>query len=77
MDELFREVIQKAQEFKRVEKKRPKSVEAFSSLINSIDGDKVRDAKEICRSTNLHSFMRMNAKSPSEEEEDGDEWKKG
>lgn len=65
-----------------LKKKMPKSVEVWPSIIKtSIDGDGVRDTKGICRSRNFAQFYADEfIKSPSEdeeEEEDGDEWKKG
>ena len=75
------EVTKKSDKFSKwVEKKMPKSVEAFESLIVSpINGEKVRDTKEICRSRNFAQlYANEFIKSPSEDEEaDGDEWKKG
>lgn len=74
------EVLQKSNEFEDwVEKKMPKSVEAFSSVIaNPINEDKVRDTKEICRSRNCAQlYVNEYIKKPSEdEEEDGEGWKK-
>ena len=74
------EVGQKSDEFTDwVEKQMPKSVESFTSVIaNSIDEDKVRDSKGICRSRNYAQlYANEFIKSPSEDEEaDGDELKK-
>jgi len=75
------EVTKKSDKLSKwVDKKMPKSVEAFESLIVSpINGEKVRDTKEICRSRNsAQLYANEFIKSPSEDEEaNGDEWKKG